>query len=30
MQVRNLARVDEDERARIRARAADVRAGEVP
>jgi len=30
MQVRNLARVDENERARIRARAADVRAGEVP
>jgi deoxyribodipyrimidine photolyase-related protein len=29
MQVRNLARVNEDERARIRARAADVRAGEI-
>jgi deoxyribodipyrimidine photolyase-related protein len=29
MQVRNLARVNEDERARIRARAADVRTGQI-
>ncbi len=29
MQVRNLARVNEDERARVRARAADVRTGQI-